>query len=361
MILPYVLTKNVASIIEKLDSAGLDSSSIRLQIEPSEKEREVQSCELFDPLGGDNYKITPHLIHQYKNRCLLLTTGRCFGYCRYCFRRNYVGANQAGCDNIDNIGDNIDHIGSDIGNIANMDGIDNIDHISEEELKKICEYLSKHGEIQEILFSGGDPLMLNDERLFPLIDAVRAARPEILVRICTRALFYAPERFTPDLIKKLRSYKPLWIIPHINHFYEISPEFAPQSARAIDAILDAGISMQSQTVLLRGVNDDVSTLATLFEELAKVGIKPGYLFQTDLAQGTSHFRVPIDQAVALYEQLRGELSGLSLPTFAVDLPGGGGKFNLMQLENGSETVRVHKHDDKYEFARNGKLYFYPRA
>ncbi|MDY6031241.1 MAG: KamA family radical SAM protein [Treponemataceae bacterium] len=325
---PFVVTPAVKSIIENIKNLKLDPSAIERQVLPSENEKKITDDELSDPLGAKSHSVTEHFIHQYKNRCLLLTTSNCFGYCRYCFRNNFT------CNRND--------------------------EPDEAELRKICSYLSEHDEIQEILFSGGDPMILPDKKLFNLIEKVRAARPEILIRICTRALFYAPERFSKDVISKFRMLKPLWIIPHINHFYEIDSRTAPQTVKAINSILDGGISMQSQTVLLGGVNDDVKTLAYLFEELAKLGIKPGYLFQTDLAQGTSHFRIPIDKACELYYQLRHELSGLSLPTFAVDLPGGGGKFNLLQLPCSPSGAEVSSEKDWYEFKKDGEVFRYPR-
>ncbi|MCR5698168.1 MAG: KamA family radical SAM protein [Treponemataceae bacterium] len=326
--IPYVVPSAVNKIIQNIKNLQLNPSPIERQVIPSENENLILDVELSDPLGGKSHAVSEHFIHQYKNRCLLLTTSNCFGYCRYCFRNNFT------CNKNDEPDEN--------------------------ELETICSYLSRHDEIQEILFSGGDPLMLPDNKLFALIEKIRSVRPEILIRICTRALFYAPERFTQSLISHFRSLKPLWIIPHINHFYEIDSRTAPQAVSAINSILDGGISMQSQTVLLRGINDDVKTLSVLFEELTKLGIKPGYLFQTDLAQGTSHFRVPMDEACNLYYELRHELSGLSLPTFAVDLPGGGGKFNLLQLPCSPSGAQVSAQKDYYEFKKDDGIFRYPR-
>ena len=316
-------------MLENLHEKHLLQDGILNQFLPNPCEMNFTLSELDDPLGAEHHKVTKHLVHQYKNRVLFLTTSNCLGYCRYCFRKNFTSSNN--------------------------------DFVGEEELSEICRYLASHGEIQEILFSGGDPLALSDEKLENLILKIRKARPDILIRICTRALFYNPERFTESLLSLLKKSKPLWVIPHINHFYEIDKEISPVSVEKINEILESGISMQSQTVLLHGINDDVETLATLFENLTKLGIKPGYLFQTDLAKGTAHFRVPMERATKLYSMLRLELSGLSLPVFAVDLPGGGGKFNLLQLPESLQDCQVRLTDTHYEFTKSSGKYFYPRG
>nr|MBP7479482.1 radical SAM protein [Spirochaetaceae bacterium] len=144
----------------------------------------------------------------------------------------------------------------------------------------------------------------------------------------------------------------LWVIPHINHPSEISQKISVETRNEIESLISAGIPVQSQTVLLRGVNDDVKTLHDLFHDLVCLGVKPGYLFQTDLAQGTSHFRVPLDKAVKLYEALRKEISGLSTPVFAIDLPGGGGKFNLLQLGNNLYETKVSLTETDFIFTRD---------
>nr|MCR4790363.1 KamA family radical SAM protein [Treponemataceae bacterium] len=327
--LPFFMPENVLSILQNLHDKNLDLTPILRQVLPSPEEENFASCDLSDPLGAESHAVTEHMVHQYKNRVLLLTSSNCLGYCRYCFRKNYTCKNEA--------------------------------FISEEELSQITSYLEKHDEVQEILFSGGDPLTLSHDKLFYLIDRIRSARPGILIRICTRSLFFNPDRISDTLIKEFRSYKPLWIIPHINHHYEIDPEICPESYEKIEKILDCGISMQSQTVLLKGINDDVKTLSLLFEKLTMLGVKPGYLFLTDLAQGTSHFRVDIDTAVDLYTKLRLELSGLSLPTFAVDLPGGGGKFNLLQLPSSLSDLEIKCEDDAYRFIKKAGTFSYPRS
>lgn len=339
--LPFTLTSHLKKILSRLEKERDDDSlcSIKAQVYPSEKERIISAEELSDPLGEHCHQITSRLVHQYKNRALLLSTGTCFAYCRHCFRRNFAGRGEG--------------------------------WITEAELDDVCSYLSVHEEIEEILISGGDPMTVSDRKIDSLFFRLREARPGLLLRLCTRALSFAPERFTPSLVSLLKKAKPLWVIPHINHPSEISPLSAPEARTAIEELINAGIPVQSQTVLLRGVNDDVKTLHSLFHDLVCLGVKPGYLFQTDLAQGTSHFRIPLDKAVKLYEALRKELSGLSTPVFAVDLPGGGGKFNLLQLGNNLYETRVSLTEtyfiftrDKLDDSENGRQsgqWMYPRT
>ncbi|MDR2897352.1 MAG: KamA family radical SAM protein [Spirochaetaceae bacterium] len=319
--LPVALTPFIVELLEKTKvSSPQDYEALRIQLLPSAKEAEVSPHELNDPLGEHRHRITSRLVHQYKNRCLLLATGSCICYCRHCFRRVYT---------------------------AREEGF-----ISSDELAYVCAYLSSHPEIQEILVSGGDPLTASDEKLASLLMDIRRASPDIIIRLCTRAPLFLPSRFTSELLEILRSCRPLWIIPHINH----SAELAPETEEALCRIRDSGIPMQSQTVLLRGVNDSVSALAGLFNRLTALGVKPGYLFQGDMAPGTSHLRVPLRTGLALYRQLRGELSGLSTPVYAVDLPDGGGKFNLLEIE----TSFVRETPEGWFFKRDdGREWFYP--
>lgn len=295
--------------------------AINRQCTPTKAEEHTEENELTDPLGANLYKKTTRLVHQYKNRCLLLTTSKCFTYCRFCFRRAFAGQGEG--------------------------------FINSTEMTEVAEYLQNHPEIKEILVSGGDPMTGSDQKLNALFYSIRKARPGILIRLCTRSPIFAPERFTDDTIALLKKYAPLWVIPHINHPVEISEKWSEKSYNLLKKLVDNGIPIQSQTVLLRGINDDVNTLATLFENLVFMGIKPGYLFQTDLAEGTSHFRVPLEKGKEIYKELKKELSGLSLPTYAVDLPGGGGKVNIMAtnfVKDGQNWKTVDE---------NGKEWFYP--
>ncbi len=303
------------TLIERLEGAiSLDQKSshsinsnlkaLRGQIIFSEKEAIILKVENVDPLGAKKHLVGENicngrLVHQYKNRCLFLVTGSCFAHCRYCFRKE-----------------------SDAMRLP---------FASNEEIDRLCEYIAQNNDIKEVLLTGGDPLSTSDAKIYTLLSKIRSAKSDVIIRLATRAPIFAPERISDEFIRIAKEMKPLWIIPHINHPVEVCNVFAPEARSALERLINSGIPMQSQTVLLRGINDEVKTLSKLFNDLVAIGIKPGYLFQGDLAPGTSHFRLGLDDAIDLYTQLRHELSGLSVPTFAVDLPDGGGKVNLLSL------------------------------
>lgn len=320
--LPVGIPKPFQTLIDEAPSPAA-AAALSRQIVPSADEKEFSPGETADPLGEARHCVTPRLVHQYPNRVLLLTTGTCLGYCRYCFRRTFTGRG--------------------------------IGFIGGEELVEVQNYLVSTPAVQEILVSGGDPLSGTDEELSTLLSEIRRVRPDILIRLCTRANVFAPERFSDALVSRLRGLRPLWVIPHINH----PAELGPAQVASLMKLVDSGISVQSQTVLLRGVNDSAATLADLFHRLTCLGIKPGYLFQCDLALGVASFRVPLADGLSLWKSLRERLSGLSLPEYAVDLPGGGGKFPLSVpalmdsiVDSGtSGTLAVRGSD--------GKVYTYP--
>jgi len=322
---PVYLPVGIPAAFKNLISSAPTSeaaSALRKQVEPSEAEQVVTSFERADPLGEARWCVTPHLVHQYRNRVLLLATGRCLGYCRYCFRRNFT---------------------------ARSGGF-----IGAAELETICAYLATHPEVKEILVSGGDPMSGSPAELAGLLDRVRFARPDLLLRLCTRAPVFAPELFTAERIAYFRGIRPLWLIPHINH----SAELGTDQIRALSACVDAGIPVQSQTVLLRGVNDNPEILADLFHRLVCLGVKPGYLFQCDLAPGTSHFRVPLARCHEIWNALVPLVSGLSQPVFAVDLPGGGGKYPLAVSALADSFIREQSPDTLSARGIDGKVYTY---
>lgn len=334
--LPEITTRYLSLLQSRLENASKQSiearaylKALHAQILFSEKELHVSPEELIDPLGAKNFHVTERLIHQYKNRVLLLSTGHCFAYCRFCFRKNFTGKNEA--------------------------------WISDDEIQRVCEYLASHSEVKEILISGGDPLLATNEMLFSLLESIRNASPKILIRLGTRSLLFAPSRFTNETIERLKTFFPLWLIPHINHPLEISSEYAPEVLEGIEKIRCAGIPMQSQTVLLKGVNDSVEILTDLFHNLVSLGIKPGYLFQLDLAKGTSHFRLPLLESLSLFSALKKELSGLSCPVFAVDLPGGAGKLNLEALRQIEEGFSFEKKELKMRILKpnDNTAWYYP--
>ncbi|QTQ14457.1 radical SAM protein [Treponema parvum] len=337
--MPLLVSSHYKLILKRLSDAEEEEylKAMRRQIFPSDKEDSVLPYEISDPLGACKFQVTKRAVHQYKNRILLLTTGKCFSNCRYCFRRD--------------------------------SSIRGEGFIPTEEIENVCAYVKNHPEVQEILLSGGDCLTASDNELFDLIGSLRSTRAsptntccpdELLIRICTRAPVFAPERFTSSLISMLQSLRPLWLIPHINHPAEIDPKYSPETVLVLKRLIDSGIPVQSQTVLLRGVNDSVEILSKLFHGLTLLGVRPGYLFQGDLVPGTAHFRVPIEKGISLYEKLRKELSGLSTPVYAVDLPGGGGKINLLRFASDLTHFQIIKGKKDYKIKdEDGNVWSYP--
>ena len=289
---------------------------IRRQFMPDPLEDAADPFALDDPLGEDRYRVTSRLVHQYRDRALLLAGGPCAGYCRYCFRRARMNAG----------------------------------FISSAELQPALAYLESSPGIRELLVSGGDPLTADDEKLKELFGKLRKARPDIFIRLCSRVPVTEPKRLKSQTIDLLGSFKPLRLVTHINHARELSPE----AQAALASLVEAGIPVHVQTVLLKGINDNAETLAMLFRECLNLGITPYYIFQLDLAPGTAHFRVPLRKGLAIYRELERQISGLALPAYAVDLPGGGGKIRL------SEDIIAGEKDGVFLLKDcDGKLWKYP--
>ena len=293
---PVAVPPAFAELIAEAEKSGDNAAAAALKREvyPSPEESAVLPCETSDPLGEARHAVLPRLVHQYKSRVLLLSTSRCIGYCRYCFRRSFASIEQ------------------------------NAPLIAGDELEEVCRYIAARAEIEEVLVSGGDPLSAPFDALLSLLSSLRKIRPQLVLRLCTRAPIFAPLLFTKERIAALRELRPLWLVPHINH----PSELGIRQVECLARFVDSGIPVWSQTVLLRDVNDSTPVLHELFAALVRLGVKPGYLFQCDLAPGTGHFRVPLTRALALWRELTLELSGLTRPAFAVDLAGGGGKFPL---------------------------------
>jgi lysine 2,3-aminomutase len=289
------------------DGRGVPLDPILAQALPSPAELERAPLELADPLNEKIHSPLPRLVHQYRSRILLRTTGECPVYCRHCFRRSLL-PNERG-------------------------------FMSEAEQEQARDYLAAHPEVREVLVSGGDPLSASTAKLEGLFERLRAGRPGILLRLCTRAPVTLPDRVDGELIAMLARFKPLRVVIQANHPAELSPLFAER----IGALVDAGIPVRSQSVLLRGVNDSADTLEALFSGLVRLGVDPYYLFQGDMAAGTAHFRVPLSRGLAIYEELRVRLSGLEIPRYAVDAPDGAGKVYLPEsvvgLEDGFWLLR----------------------
>lgn len=262
---------------------------IRLQCVPQIAEAFVGRGDLRDPLGEVAHEVAPHLVQRYPDRALLLVTDRCGVYCRFCTRSRMVGA----------------------GGGAR----------SGSQLSAAYAYLRAHPEIQDVIVSGGDPLVMSDSRISAVLSELAMIESVAYVRVASRTPVTLPQRITDSLCRALRTHPAVWLMTHFNHPKELTSE-----ARAACAKLaDHGIPVMNQSVLLRGVNDDARTLEALFRGLLRARVRPYYLLQTDPVIGTSHLRTPLARGIELMEALQGRVSGIALPKLIVDTPGGKGK------------------------------------
>ncbi len=247
---------------------------------------------MIDPLDEENLSPVPNLVHKYPDRALFLVSNECAVYCRFCTRKRKVGTSSM--------------------------------VINDDTIRQGLDYLKKTPAIKDVLISGGDPLMLPDRKLEEIISQVRAIPSVITIRIGTRIPCTLPSRITPELAAMLKKNHPIYINTHFNHPAELTPE----AAHACALLADAGIPLGCQTVLLRGVNDSIDIIRDLMYGLLRMRVKPYYLFQADLTKGTAHFRTKVEKGISIMEQLIGSVSGMAIPTFALDAPGGGGKIPI---------------------------------
>ncbi len=235
----------------------------------------------------------PGLTHRYPDRVLFLLTNTCTMYCRHCTRRRFAGHTDTG--------------------------------VSLSQIERCIDYIRSHSEVRDVLLSGGDCLMCSDDRLEHIISSLRAIEHVEIIRIGTRTPVVCPQRITPELCNMLRKYHPIWLNTHYNHPHEITLE----SARACEMLADAGIPLGNQSVLLAGVNDCVYIMRELATSLARIRVRPYYIYACDLSLGLSHFRTPVSKGIEIIEGLRGHISGYCVPTFVVDAPDGSGKIPVM--------------------------------
>jgi lysine 2,3-aminomutase len=245
-----------------------------------------------DPLDEENLSPVPGLTHKYPDRVMLLISSQCAMYCRFCNRKRKVG---------------------------------NPSMVTEESIEEGVKYIKATKNVKDVLLSGGDPLLLSDERLDSILSRVKAIHHVETIRIGTRVPCTLPQRVTPNLVNILKKYHPLYINTHFNHPEEITPE----ASFACTMLANAGIPMGCQTVLLKGINDDSKIMTELMRKLLRIRVKPYYLFQADLAMGTSHFWTPLQKGIEIMAGLQGFLSGMGVPRFVIDLPGGGGKIPVI--------------------------------
>ena len=259
----------------------------------------------LDPLSEEKQMVVPNLIHRYPDRVVMLTTNRCPMLCRHCFRKRKW---KAGEDLVD---------------------------ISIEQIDEICNYISSNKAIKEILISGGDPLVLGNNKLKLILDKLPTVENLDVIRMATRVPVTLPMRIDFELISLLRNYSKLWFVTHYNHVNELTE----QSLRACKLITDSGIPILNQTVLLKGINDNAKTLETLFRKLVKNRIKPHYLFHVDPVRGVKHFATGIQVGLDILEEFKTTLSSIAVPHFAIDLPNAGGKVALQPNYKDSKGYR----------------------
>jgi lysine 2,3-aminomutase len=265
--------------------------AVARQFVPTPAERDIRPEELIDPIGDRAHMPVPGLTHRYPDRVILAVTQTCAVYCRFCFRRETVGGDGA---------------------------------LPDAALEAAYAYLRAHSQIREVILTGGDPMMLSPRRLGAILAALSDIAHVDVIRLHTRIPVVDPARVTKAMIAALRVRATVYVAIHTNHVQE----FTPAAIAALGRLTGAGAPLVGQTVLLKGVNNTVQALADLFRAMVRHRVTPYYLHHCDLAQGTSHFRTTIAEGQALMAALRGRLSGLCLPTYVLDVPGGYGKMPL---------------------------------
>lgn len=301
------ITPYFAKLMSRTDS----NCPIRRQAIPTLEEFYVSPHDLLDPCAEDENSPVHGLVHRYPDRVLLLVTDKCAVYCRYCTRRRLVGSSEK-C-------------------------------ITENELDEAIGYIQSNKKIRDVLISGGDPLLMEDDHLEGILAKVRKIPHVEIIRIGSRVPVTLPQRITPSLTNMLKKYHPLWVSIHFSHPKEITKEVR----RSCATLADAGIPLGSQTVLLRGINDKPYVMKRLMHELLKIRVRPYYIYQCDLAMGTEHFRTPIAVGINIIEKLRGHTTGYAVPSFVIDAPGGGGKIPvgptyLISQDKGKMVLRNYQ-------------------
>jgi lysine 2,3-aminomutase len=287
---PMSITPYYLSLIDNNDPFH---DPVFRQAVPSAGELIIETYDLHDPLGEEIDSPCSLITHRYPDRILFLISSTCAMYCRHCTRKRKVG--------------------------------DKNFFPTWDEFENAFEYIETHPEIRDVLLSGGDPLLLSDNKLESILSRLRQIPHVEIIRIGTRVPVVLPFRITDDLVNILKKYHPLWLNTHFNHPHE----FTTASCEALAKLADAGIPLGNQSVLLAGVNDCPNIMKKLVHELVKNRVRPYYLFQCDLAEGLAHFRTPVGRGIEIIESLIGHTSGLAVPTYVIDAPGGGGKIPVM--------------------------------
>jgi lysine 2,3-aminomutase len=314
--LALAITPYFFNLIDPAD----ENCPIRRQVIPRIEETHTAPWEMSDPCGEDSHSPVPGLVHRYPDRVLFLVTDRCASYCRYCTRSRLV---------------------------SNATGYD-----FHPQFDKQIEYIRRTPTVRDVLLSGGDPLLLSDEKLDYLLGQLRAIRHVEFLRIGSRIPIFLPQRITPALCEMLRKYHPLFMSIHSNHPAELTIEVR----EALGRLADAGIPLGNQSVLLREVNDDVTVMKALVQKLLMCRVKPYYVYQCDLISGSAHLRASVRQGLKVMEGLRGHTSGYAVPQYVIDAPGGGGKVPVNPeyvLSRNADRVVIRNFE--------GKIFEYPEA
>lgn len=308
------VTPHLMDLIDRSD----ETDPIARMFVPSDKELARTEEELSDPIGDETHSPVRGVVHRYPNRVLLKPVGVCPVYCRFCFRREMVGPENGG-------------------------------NLTPDELEHALDYIRKTPAVREIILTGGDPFMLSARRARALTQALDAIPHIDVIRWHTRMPVADPARITAEYVDALRPERAsAYVSVHINH----AREFSDQTAEAVAMLAEAGIPLLSQTVLLRGVNDTADALSDLFETLVRHRVRPYYLHHPDLAPGTGHFRLPVAEGQALYSAVRDRVSGIALPHYVIDIPGGVSKANAAASD-------VHRTDNGMALrGRDGKSHAY---
>jgi lysine 2,3-aminomutase len=314
--LALAITPYFFNLIDPAD----ENCPIRRQVVPRIEETTTAPWEMSDPCGEDSHSPVPGLVHRYPDRVLFLVTDRCAAYCRYCTRSRLV---------------------------SNASGYD-----FHPEYDRQIAYIAAHPEIRDVLLSGGDPLLLSDEKLGNLLQRLRAIPHVEFLRIGTRIPVFLPQRITPELCSMLKKFHPLFISIHSNHPRELTTEVRD----ALGRLADAGIPLGNQSVLLKHVNEHIDVMKALLHKLLMCRVKPYYLYQCDLISGSAHLRASVRQGLELMEKLRGHTTGYAVPTYVIDAPGGGGKVPINPeyvLCRNAGRVLIRNYE--------GKVFEYPEA
>ena len=319
----FGLDKNIAENLDEFFQARINpyyASLIRypgdpiwLQCVPDKKELEDFDAK-EDPLMEDFMSPVPNITHRYPDRALFLVTSQCGMYCRFCTRKRKVG---------------------------------DYKKISMKDLESAFNYLEEHSEIRDVILSGGDPLMLTDTMFEKILIRLRNIPHIEIIRIGTKMPCVLPQRITDNLCEIIKKYHPIYVNTHFNHPWEITPE----STEACEKLADAGCPVGNQMVIMRGVNDNPEVVKELMQKLLKIRVRPYYMYRADETKGANHFRTSIETGLNIYEHLRGHISGLGVPHFVIDAPGGGGKVPIIP------NYILH-HDEEKIILRNYKNEIY---